>query len=179
MSFNTLKKMNNPLNIINLPLDEHRLDYIRSLIMDVQDRMSDMPGTVKGDSELCPLKHYFADGMYCREIFIPKGVVVVGKIHKHQHPNFIIEGDVSVLTEDGGVERIKAPKFMISSPGTKRLVYAHEDTIWTTIHATDERDLEKIEEEVIAKSYEEYLQFDKDLQLKALFNIEKEIGGTI
>jgi hypothetical protein len=36
----------------------------------------------------------------------------------------------------------------------------HEDTIWTTVHATDETDLEKLEEEIIAKTFEE-LEMDE------------------
>jgi len=41
--------------------------------------------------------------------------------------------------------------------GLKRAVYAHEDTIWTTIHLTEhvgEENLSKVEEEVIAPNYE-------------------------
>lgn len=27
-------------------------------------------------------KHYFADGMYAREVFRPAGCVIVGRVHK-------------------------------------------------------------------------------------------------
>ena len=101
-----------------------------------------------------PLRHTFTSGIYCREIFIPKGSVIVGKIHRHDHINFISRGDVTVLTKDG-LKRIKGPCTMVSSAGTKRAVYAHEDTVWTTIHAnpTNETDLAKIEAFTIAKTY--------------------------
>lgn len=102
-----------------------------------------------------PLKHTFTTGIYAREIFIPKGSVVVGKIHRHNHLNFISSGDVTVLTKDG-LKRIVGPCTMISTSGTKRALYAHEDTIWTTIHANpnEERDIEKLEELTIAKNYD-------------------------
>ena len=29
-----------------------------------------------------PLKHYFTKGLYCREIFMPKGTLLTSKIHK-------------------------------------------------------------------------------------------------
>ena len=47
---------------------------------------------------------------------------------------------------------------MVSSAGTKRAVYAHEDTVWTTIHAnsTNETDLDNLEDFIIAKNYEEF-----------------------
>lgn len=126
----------------------------REMIMDIEHGISLLPGAFHGDTENCPLKHSFADGVYVREIFIPAGMLIVGKIHKHSHPNFIVKGDVSVLTEEGP-KRLRGPCFMISPAATKRLVYTHEDTTWITIHATKETDLEKIEEEIIAKSYNE------------------------
>jgi hypothetical protein len=104
-----------------------------------------------------PLKHTFTSGIYAREIFLPKGTLVVGKIHRHDHLNFISFGDVSVLTKDG-IKHIVGPCTMVSTAGTKRAVYAHEDTVWTTIHANpaNERDLDVIEDFVIAKNYDEF-----------------------
>lgn len=102
-----------------------------------------------------PLKHHHAEGSYAREMLIEKGRVIVGKIHKHSHVNVISQGKVSVMTEDG-LQLLTAPLTFVSKPGTKRIVYAHEDTIWTTIHVTEETDLEKIEEQVIAKSFDDY-----------------------
>ena len=101
-----------------------------------------------------PLKHTFTTGVYAREIFIPKGSVIVGKIHRHDHINFISYGDVTVLTKDG-LKRVVGPCTMVSTAGTKRALYTHEDTVWTTIHANpiEERDLEKLEDFIIAKSY--------------------------
>lgn len=100
-----------------------------------------------------PVTHYFADGLYGREILIPKGATVSGKIHKTRHINVISKGEISVLTEKG-IERLKAPFTFVAPPGTKRIGYAHEDTIWTTFHASEETDLEKLEAELIAPSFE-------------------------
>ena len=120
---------------------------IRERIFGLQSRLQDCPQME------CPLKHHFSEGSYGREILLPKGTLAVGKIHKHGHITVVSQGDCSVLTESG-VERIKAPFTFVSKPGVKRVVYAHEDTIWTTVHVTEETDLEKIEDEVIAKTYE-------------------------
>lgn len=127
----------------------------RALISEIESRLATHENAFFGDSDNCPLTHSFASGMYVREIFLPAGVIVVGKIHKHDHPNFLMKGKVSVFTESGGVEVITAPKSMISPAGTKRVVYAHEDTVWVTVHKTDSQDLAEIEEETIAKTYEE------------------------
>jgi len=109
----------------------------------------------------CPLQHVFAPGVYARTINIPAGTCIVGKIHKHKHLNILSAGTVLVLTESQGVERLTGPLTMVSEPGTKRAVLAETDAVWTTIHLTAETDLAKIEDEVIAKSYEEYEQFLK------------------
>ena len=114
-----------------------------------------------------PLKHYFAKGVYAREMFIPKDTVLVGKIHKYENLSIMSKGDLSVLTEEG-VKRVQAPFTIVAPPGTKRIAYAHEDTIWTSIHGTDETDLEKIEAEFIAQTDEEYLEFCRLLQVKGV-----------
>lgn len=107
----------------------------------------------------CPLQHVFAPGVYARTIFIPANGVLVGKIHKHKHLNILSQGVVMVLTESGGVEKLVGPLTMVSEPGTKRAVFALTNVVWTTIHLTNETDPVKIEDEVIAKTYEEYEQF--------------------
>ena len=101
-----------------------------------------------------PVKHYFSPGVYAREISIDKGTILIGKIHKNQTMNVISSGEVSVFSIDG-VVRVQAPYTFVSSPGAKRIIYAHENSTWTTFHGTHETDVEKIEEEFIAKDYSE------------------------
>jgi hypothetical protein len=112
-----------------------------------------------------PLRHWFADGMYGREIWLPKDSLIIGKIHRHNHLNFVL-GDVSVLSEDGSC-RLQGYNTLISSPHTKRVVYAHIDTLWTTIHTnpTNTRDLDEIEDFVIAKSYHELGLYDPAMKI--------------
>jgi hypothetical protein len=60
-----------------------------------------------------------------------------------------------VFTEFGKKE-LEGPCTFVSEVGLKRAVYAHEDTIWTTIHLTaytGEENLDKVEDEVIAPNY--------------------------
>lgn len=93
--------------------------------------------------------HHFAEGLYAREIVIPAGCTLTGKIHKTEHMNFLMKGDITVWTEDG-MRRLQAPEVLVSKPGTKRVGYAHEETIWVTVHATKETDLARLEGELIA-----------------------------
>jgi hypothetical protein len=97
--------------------------------------------------EIAPT-HHFADGLYAREILIPAGCMLTGKIHRGEHLNFLMQGDITVWTEEG-MKRLQAPAVIVSKPGTKRVGYAHEDTIWVTVHATHETSLEALESELI------------------------------
>ena len=101
-----------------------------------------------------PIAHYFSKDVYAREMKMDKGNILIGKIHKHQNLNIISKGSVSVISIDG-MMRLSAPATFVASAGVKRIIYAHEDTVWTTIHGTGETDLNKIEDCFIAKDYEE------------------------
>jgi hypothetical protein len=118
----------------------------------------------------CPVKHWFAPGVYGREILLRKDSVVVGKIHNHAHLNIISRGKCSVMTEFGPmvIDATNEPVTFTSKPGTKRVVVALEDTVWTTIHLnpTDETDLEKLENEIIAKSYDALLSNNEALKIE-------------
>jgi hypothetical protein len=135
---------------------------MRESIIDFESLIRTQPGATTGDSESCPLEHSFTDGIYVRQISIPKGMYIVGKIHKHSHPNFLLKGTVEVVTEEGHLF-LEGPCSMISPAGTKRALYTHTDVVWTTIHhnPTNTQDLSKLEEIVIADSYEKYESFKK------------------
>lgn len=151
-------------------LAEDKRVSIRSKIFALEAAMLREPSVYASGGErdiddLCPVKHHFSQGVYAREMFIPKGTVLTGKIHKYEQLNIMSQGELSVLTEDG-IKRVKAPFTIVSPPGTKRVAYAHEDTIWTTIHGTDETDLEKLEAHFVAQSEQEYISFCKALEHK-------------
>ena len=102
-----------------------------------------------------PLIHTFLPGLYIRSIFLPAGTVIIGKIHKHEHPHVLWSGRVHVKTEQDGMEELIGCHRGISPVGVKRAIYVHEDTIWSVYHETDLTDLDEIERKVIAKSYAE------------------------
>lgn len=137
---------------------EGKPEVTREAILDIQERLSAAVANGELQEPVMPLRHIFTDGAYARELTMPAGSVVVGKIHKHSHLNFITKGKVAVATEFGQ-EVYTAPYTFVSQPGTKRVVYILEETVWTTVHVTPETDLEKIEDYVIAKSFEEYDEY--------------------
>lgn len=124
---------------------------VRQRIMELERALKPLEQV---DMQLC---HTFAPGAYARTIVLPKGIVVVGKIHKHGHLNIVSSGRVSVVTEFGRMD-ISGPHVFTSQPGTKRALFTHEETVWTTVHLTDSTDLGDIENEIIAKGYDELPQ---------------------
>jgi hypothetical protein len=101
--------------------------------------------------------HYSAEGLYAREIFIPAGTLLTGKVHKCEHLNIVSKGKIVVWTEDG-MKEVCAPFTMVSRPGTKRVGLAVEDTVWTTIHATDIRFEAEPGEEVLLKLEQQLIE---------------------
>lgn len=111
--------------------------------------------------------HIFAKGLYAREIVIPPDTVLTGKIHTHEHLNIISKGTILIFT-DQGFKKFKAPCTLISPPGTKRVGYALEETVWTTIHANPEEilDFEILEKKFVRDRYnEQELLTDEELDL--------------
>jgi|TARA_R100000458_G_C8169279_1_gene170374 hypothetical protein len=112
------------------------------------------------NNEKLPIKHFFMDGIYVREMKMYKGMIVVGAIHKHLHMCFLLEGHVVVAQESGVVE-YKAPCIIESTPGIKRVLYAYEDSLWYNTHKnpSNTKDIDRLEKEIVALSYEEYEKY--------------------
>jgi hypothetical protein len=89
-------------------------------------------------------------------MLIPKGTVLTGAIHKTEHL-CIVSGDISVTTDDGMKRITDAHAILTSKAGAKRAGFAHEDTYWTTVHATEETDLDKLVEELTESKQSELL----------------------
>lgn len=114
-----------------------------------------------------PVQHYFSQGVYAREITIPAGVILTGEIHKFAQLNILSKGRMQVYTEEG-IKEVEAPFTVVSPPGTKRIAHTITECVWTTIHGTDETDIEIIRSKFIAKDENEWLEFSnqKSAQLE-------------
>lgn len=121
----------------------------------------------RGEKIELQTKHYFSDGLYAREIFIPKGVILTGMIHKYEQLNIMSLGEMDVLV-NGFMKRVKAPFTTVSPPGIKRIARAIEDTIWTTILRTELKDTNEIWNNFVTNSEEEYLNFTRQQPLLPL-----------
>ena len=115
---------------------------------------------IVSDSDKIPINHFFMDGVYIREMTMFKGTVVIGAIHKTLHMCFLLKGHLTVADENDVKDYI-APCKIIATPGVKRVLYAHEDSIWYNTHKnpSNTEDVEKLEDELVAISYEKYDEY--------------------
>jgi hypothetical protein len=113
-----------------------------------------------GDSDQCPLKHTFSDGIYIREISIKEGMFLIGKIHKLENSFFLMKGKLQVFTEQG-IKEIEAPYYGSAEAGTKRVVLALEDSVFVNVHPNPNniREVEKLEDVFVVSSYKEFEEY--------------------
>lgn len=125
---------------------------IRKEVQSLQEFMQNMDDSLPATT--APVKHIFAEGTYAREITMPGGLLIIGKIHKHGHINVVSKGKCKVLTE-AGAWVIEAPCTFASEAGTKRVVLTFEETVWTTVHVTNETDIPTLERDLIVQDFSE------------------------
>ena len=86
-----------------------------------------------------------------------------------------MKGEMSILTKEG-TQRIKAPYQGITKAGTKRIIYTHSDCVFITVHRTDCLTVEEVEDEVLAKSFNDLI-FSAP-ETKHIKSLIKELEGT-
>lgn len=99
----------------------------------------------------CPVTHRFGPGIYIREVFMPKGALIVGHHHTTPHVNIMLTGVIGLLNDDGTETVLHAPQTFVAQPGRK-VAYIYEDVVWQNVHATEETDVEKLEAMFLDKS---------------------------
>jgi hypothetical protein len=102
-----------------------------------------------------PVKNAFGEGLYIREFSCPADQFFVTMIHKYDHPFFLMEGEVSVMSENG-MERMIGPRWGITKAGTQRVMLTHTKITWITVHATRETSIPRIFKQLTAKTFKEF-----------------------
>ena len=127
----------------------------RNLIANLHEAVKALPQTH------IELTHHFADRCYGREGVIPKGSVVIGRVHKQSQIQVVLSGRFCMFTDTGGLTVISAPAVYISPAGLVRSMYYLEDTRLVTILGTDETDPDIIFDTLTSESYEAFLEAQK------------------
>lgn len=89
-------------------------------------------------------KHYFGPSIYIREITMPAGSVVIGKPHKKEHMCVMLQGKMILVDSDGNKKELIAPMTFVGGAGRK-VAYVIETTVFQNILATDETDIDVLE----------------------------------
>jgi len=113
-------------------------------VSELENILRTMPQAPGMDTE-----HWFAGGMYCRRISIPKDTLIVSKVHKTEHLFIGCVGELHVAGQ--GENFIIGPGDIVPSPvGTKRVVYAMTDVVVLTVHKTNHTEAsEELEQEIV------------------------------
>ena len=124
----------------------------REKMASLEEAILASPGNINITELEC--NHYFSHGLYTRELHIPAGVVITGKIHRHSNVNILSKGKVVAVTDKGRVE-LEAPHTLVSGELTKKAIYAIEDSVWINCLPWDkEPSVELVEKEYIIPTYE-------------------------
>jgi len=147
----------------------HELNNERGLLWEKIELLSDamidgvdgcvnhIAGTEQSNEmkKIYPLKQHIEDGLYTRELFMPKGSLIISMIHKHNHPSFLLKGKLSFIADNGTVKHIQAPCTVFTKQGTQRVFYTHEDVQWCCVYKTDATTFEEAEADVYTNDYRE------------------------
>ena len=118
-------------------------------VADAEKAMLSLPGALGADDYVTD--HFFAPGVYVRQVVMPAGHAIIGHEHRTEHLNTVLTGKALVWM-NGEVQTITAPCTFVSSPGVRKVLLILEDCTWQTIHPTNETDLAKLREELIIES---------------------------
>ena len=115
----------------------------------VNNNISELHKVMEGTFEIdLGIVHNFSDGLYAKQMFIPKGYTVGQHEHKFSHLSILAKGKVIVKTDDFEKE-YTAPSCLEIKQGINHAIEALEDSVWFCIHATDETNIDKIDKVLI------------------------------
>lgn len=151
-------KENPKSTIVPAPSRPKISQLYRKGVFAIEDRLrktgAGLEKPMKGCSETVyadffSLKHSFAEGIYKRELFIPKGMFIVAYLHRDSYFSWIVSGKLTMLVEEGG-KLLEGSAQIVSPAGSKRILYAHEDSVWVTVHPnpTNNTNLEELEAQI-------------------------------
>lgn len=94
--------------------------------------------------------HYFGDGLYAKEAVVPAGYSVGKHLHSYSHLSILAIGTAKVTSGDV-VKEYSGPTCIEIKAGVPHHIEAITDIVWFCIHATDEKDVSKVDEILITK----------------------------
>lgn len=140
---------------------------IKQNIIKFENALLQLPEEQKIELEV---KHYHANGVYAREMHLPINTMLSGAIHKYDHICILQKGKIAVVDEFNGKTELTAPEIFISKAGVKRAIFAVEESIFITCHLCKETEEDKIWQQLVSKTYQDYNMFLEQEKLKLEVN---------
>ncbi len=119
----------------------------------------------------CTLKHYFAGGIYAREMTLPSNFICTGAIHKYDHIVTISKGEGWLVDEFGGKREYQAPVTFETKKGTKRAIKTDTETIFTCYIKCESTNIDEVRNLLVCETVEDYNLFIEQEKLKIEANI--------
>ena len=132
MGGRVLISVDNVVSLISDVSGDTLLPATRDSIIELEDKIR----TELAPANM-PVRHLFSGNIYARELFIPKGTVLTGRMYLVDHIDMMVYGDLTISSEDG-TKRVSGYCVLPSVKGKKRAAYAHEDTLWITFCECEE-----------------------------------------
>jgi hypothetical protein len=165
MSKNELEKIWD--NEVGLPYRE-KVDRLQDHFLSISNNEVEKPDFIEkvefnenGNKVLHPswvkYKHRFTKDLYIREMYCPKDRICFSVIHKKSNPLFLLSGKLAISSEDG-VKELIGPTYVLTEPGTKRVILVLEDIKVVTVHPNPDgiNNLDKIEKQLFACNWEDF-----------------------
>jgi hypothetical protein len=133
-------------------IENRKRQAFRRSIIEFEKRLKQLPEATGEDPY--PLEHDLVSGMYRRRLTVPPETLTVTKIHATDHFWFLEKGTITIWSEHGKSTHT-APSSGITRKGTKRVIWHHDEVVFTTVHRTDHTTLSHIENQLIAKDFDD------------------------
>jgi len=120
---------------------------------------------VVGNSDMFPLNHSFSEGVYIREMLMPKDGLIVGKIFKCSHHFILLKGKL-LITMTGEETKIHtAPSWFTCTSNVRRVLLSLEDSVFMNVlpNPNNETNIDILEERLLEDNYKIFKQ-NKELK---------------
>lgn len=117
---------------------------VHERIEQLQDSMLENPDFM---NHIPPHLNHHAKDIYMRELFAPKGYVIIGAKHSTEHFNVCLSGSAIILM-GGKPVTVVAPCIIKTLAGVKKCAYVLDNMRWLNVHynPTQETDEHKLQE---------------------------------
>jgi hypothetical protein len=126
----------------------HDIDFSsRELVDYVTEKVLALP---QADA---PVAHYFAPGLYIREVVFPSGIFAIGHKQRFEQFNIFLQGKIAMVGKNGKLKELTAPMVFVAPSGQK-MGYVIETVVWLNIYPNpdNQTDIDVLENRYLDKS---------------------------